>query len=101
MNKEEILERSRSQKMDEREEFEKDKSLKWALITMAILSAIFAFIRSEQNLPIMDLPVVMCGSTSVAFLYRFIKTKCKSDLMCSVITICVAIIALIRFCMGY
>lgn len=101
MNKEEILEKSRSQRRDEREEFVKDKSLKWALITMAILGAVFALIREQQNLPIMDLPVIVCGSTAVAFIYRFVKTKNISDLMFSIITVCVAILSLVRYCMGY
>jgi hypothetical protein len=101
MNKEEILEKSRAQKVDERIEFVKDKSLKWALITMAVLSGIFAFIRGQQNQPMMDLAVVVCGSTSVAFFYRYIKAKDTSDLICSIITFCVAILALIRYCMGH
>ncbi len=101
MEKEEVLERIRLQKKDEREEFVRDKSVKWALITMAILSSIFAFIRAENNLPMMDLPVIVCVSTSVAFMYRFIKTEVKSDLVYSIITICVAIIAFIRFCQGH
>lgn len=101
MNREEVLEKIRLQKKDEREEFVRDKSVKWALITMAILSGIFAFVRAENNLPMMDLPVIVCGSASVAFMYRFTKTKVKSDLVCSIITVCVAIIALIRFCQRY
>lgn len=42
MNKEEILEKGRSENKDERDEIIREKSIKWTFLTMVALSAIFA-----------------------------------------------------------
>jgi hypothetical protein len=101
MNKEEILERSRKENVDEREVFVHDRSMKWTMLTMVVLSVIFAFIRESRGQSIMDLSVVLCGSFSVAFMYRFIKTRRKDCLILGIIGFIVAVLALIRFIMGY
>ncbi len=101
MNKEEILEQSRSENRDERDDDVRDKSLKWTLITMVILSAVFAFLRARRGETMLDLTVVVCGSVSVSFFYRFAKTKRRELLILGGIIALAAILALIRFCMGY
>jgi hypothetical protein len=101
MNKEEILARSRRENKDEREIMVRDQSMRWTLITMAVLAVIFAFIRDSRGQTVMDLSVVVCGSCSATFIYRFIKTKRRDCLILGILSIAVAIFALIRFIMGY
>lgn len=101
MNKEEILERSRKENMDEREVFVRDQSMRWTMLAMTALSVIFAFIRESRGQSIMDLAVVLCGSCSVTFIYRFVKTMRKDCLILGIMSIIVAVLALIRFLMGY
>jgi hypothetical protein len=101
VNKDEVLEKSRKENKDERDEIVRDKSMRWTLIMMVTLSAIFAFIRANNGDSIMDLTVVVCGSVFVSFTYRYLKTKRSELLIMGIISACVAIVALVRFCMGY
>lgn len=101
MDRDEILKISRNEKRDERDEQIQDKSMRWTLITMVALSAVFAYIRAGKGESVMDLSVVVCGSVFVSFLYRYIKTKKTENLVLGIICLLVAILALIRFCLGY
>ena len=101
MNKEEILEKGRSENKDERDVIVRDQSIKWTFITMVVLSAVFAYLRAVQGQTMMDLTVVVCGSVSVSFLYRFFQTKRKDLLILGLIILLCAIVALVRFCIGY
>ncbi len=101
MNKEEILEKAREENKDEREESVRDQSIKWTFLTMVILSALFAYIRASQGQSMMDLTVVVCGSVCVSFSYRFFKTGRRTFLILGIVLLLTAILALIRFCLGY
>ena len=101
MKKEEILAKSRSENRDEREEIVRDKSMRLTYVTMAVLSAVFAYIRGLKGESVMDLSVVVCGSVCVSFLYRYFKTNKRDYLIWGITTACVAILALVRFCMGH
>jgi len=101
MDKEEILEKSRLENRDERDDDVRDKSLRWTLATMVILSAVFAYLRAQQGESMMDLTVVVCTSVSVSFFYRFAKTKRRELLILGVVIALAAILALVRFCTGY
>jgi len=101
MNKEEILEKGRSENKDERDEIIRDQSIKWTFMTMVVLSAIFAYLRAVQGQTVMDLTVVVCGSVSVSFLYRFFQTKRKDLLILGLVMLLCAIVALVRFCIAY
>ena len=103
MNKEEILAKSRKENegCDEFQLQVRDKSMRWTYITMVVVAAIFAFIREEQGLPIMDLSVTICSSVCVGQFYRFIKTKDKWCLMLAVVALIVGIFAIIRFLGGH
>ncbi|MEA4914133.1 MAG: DUF6442 family protein [Christensenella sp.] len=101
MKKEEILEKSRSENKDERDEMIRDQSVKWTFLTMVVLSAIFAYLRVMQGQTMMDLTVVVCGSVSVSFLYRYFKTKRKELLVLGIVILICAGVALIRFCTGH
>ena len=101
MKKEEILEKSRSENKDERDEMVRDQSIKWTFLTMVLLSAVFAYLRAMQGQTMMDLTVVVCGSVSVSFLYRYFKTKRKELLTLGVVILLCAVVALIRFCTGH
>lgn len=99
MNKEEILEKSRKSE-DEMTVQVKDKSFKWILITMVVLAAIFAFIREEQGYPISDLTITVSGACFIGFIYRFIKTKDKYNLLLAIFTLISCIIGIYGFCIG-
>ena len=101
MKKEEILEKSRSENKDEREEIIRDQSIKWTFLSMVVLSAIFAYLRAAQGQTMMDLTVVVCGSVSVSFLYRYCKTKRKELLILGVVILLCALVALFRYCTGH
>ena len=103
MNKEEILAKSRKENegCDEFQIQVRDKSIKWTYITMVVVAAVFAWIREEQGLPMMDLCVTICFSVCVGQWYRFIKTKDKGCLIMAVITLLVGIFAIIRFLGGH
>ena len=101
MKKEEILEKGRSENKDERDEMIRDQSIKWTFMTMVVLSAIFAYLRAVQGQTMMDLTVIVCGSVSVSFLYRFFQTKRKDLLILGLVILLCAIVALVRFCTGY
>jgi cell division GTPase FtsZ len=101
MDKDEILKKAQAEKHDEREVQVKDKSMMWSYIVMVLVAAIFSFIRSEQGLPMMDLTATVSASVCAAMTYRFIKTKDKSYLLVALVSLCVAIIATVRFFMGH
>ena len=102
MNKEEILKKAQTEKVDEERELQvKDKSMMWSYIAMVIVAAIFLFIRSEQGNPMMDFTSIVSFSVLANQTYRFNKTKEKQYLIVGFIALCVAITATIRFMMGH
>jgi len=101
MKKEEILEKGRAENRDEREDAVRDQSIRWTFMTMVLLSAVFAYLRAAQGQTMMDLTVVVCGSVSVSFLYRFFKTKRKELLLLGLVVLACAVIALVRYCTGH
>lgn len=101
MNREEVLKMAQNENSDEREVQIKDKSLRWTYITMVIVAAIFAFIREQNGLPMMDLCATVGASVCTGQIYRFIRTKKKEYLVVGIIMFIVVIFAVIRFCMGH
>ena len=101
MNKEEILEKSRAEQKDKRDIVIRDQSIRWTFMTMVVLSAVFAYLRAAQGQTMMDLTVVVCGSVSVSFLYRYVKTKRKDLLVLGLVLLICAVVALVRFCTGH
>ena len=101
MEREEILKRAQAENRDERELQVKDKSMMCSYIVMVLMAAVFSFIRSEQGLPMMALSATVCGSVCAAMTYRFVMTKKKQCLYIAVIAFIVAVVAVIRFCMGH
>lgn len=101
MNKEEILAKAKQENKDERELLVRDQSMRWTYLTMVITAAVFAFIREQKGQPMMDLCVTVCASVCVGQLYRYVKTTDRSCLILGGIALVVAIISLIRFCMGH
>lgn len=100
MEKEEILHRSRMEQKDEREEFIRDKSMKWMVITMCGVAAVFAMIRASKGQSMQDLIVTVCSAASASHWYRYKHTKQKDYLYMGVITLAAALMALAAFCMG-
>jgi hypothetical protein len=100
MNKDEILEKSRLEDRDEREEQIRDKAIKWTFLMMVLTSAIFAVIRGLKGESVLDLPVIVCSSITVFQLYKYFRLKKKEFLTFGIITLSAAAICLIGFCMG-
>lgn len=101
MTRDEILSKAKNESSDEMEVQVHDKSMKWTYITMVVIAAIFAFIRAEKYLPMMDLCTTVGASVAVGMLYRYFKTKEKSTLVLGIISAAVAIFGLVRYIMGY
>lgn len=100
MNKNEILEKSRSESRDEREEQIKDKAIKWTFLVMVLTSAIFSVIRGLRGESVLDLPVIVCSSIAVFQLYRYFRIKKREFLILGITTLSAAAVCLIGFCMG-
>ena len=75
--------------------------MKWTYLTMVIVAAVFAYIRGMKDQPMMDLCVTVCASVSVGQLYRYWKLRCKDCLILGLVALAVAVVALVRFCMGH
>lgn len=101
MDKNEILKKAQREGKDEMELQIKDKSMKWTYLTMVAAAAIFSFIRSEQGLPMMDLCATVCASVCVGNTYRYIRNRDGRYLVMALITLVVAVFAVIRFFMGH
>lgn len=103
MNKEEILAKSRkeNERCDEFQLQVRDKSMKWTYLTMVVTAAIFAEIRANKGLPMMDLCATVGLSVCAGQFYRFMKTKDKGCLIMAVVTLVIGVFAIIRFLGGH
>ena len=101
MNKEDILEKSRLEHSDEREDAVRDRSLRWTLAVMTVLSVVFALLRAYKGQSTADLAVVVCGSVGATFVYRFVKTKQVYFLVLAAVLFAAAVLSLIRFFLEY
>ncbi len=103
MEREEILRKAQAEGKngDERETQVRDRSMKWTYLTMVLVAAVFAYIRGMKGQPMMDLCVTVCASVCVGQLYRYWKLKRRACLILGLITLLVAAVALVRFCMGH
>lgn len=100
MDKKEILEKAQAEKTDEREAFIFDKSMLWAFLVMTLSAGTFTIVRSCQDLPIMDLCSTVCLSVGTGFLYRFIKSRQKFNLITGAMMIFFGIVSAVEFFMG-
>ena len=101
MDKKEILERAQSEKVDERETFINDRSMRWTYLIMTLLAGIFTIVRSVREQPIMDLCATVCLSVCAGFMYRYIKNRERFYLIAAVLLAVFGIAAAVRFFMGY
>ncbi|MDO4357525.1 MAG: DUF6442 family protein [Clostridia bacterium] len=101
MNKSEILARARNEKTDEMAIRVRDQSMRWTYLTMVAVAALFAYLRASKGQPMMDLCVTVCASVAVGHFYRAIRLHERSYLIIGLITLLVAVLSLIRFCMGH
>lgn len=100
MNKKEILAKAREEKIDEREVFISDKSMRWTFLVMALSAGVFTIARSIQDLPVADLCATVCLSVGAGHFYRFIKTKEKSYLAMTAAMMFFGILSTIEFFLG-
>lgn len=101
MKKEDVLAMAQAENRDERAEQVKDQSMRWTYIVMVLTAAVFAFIRAEKGESMMDLSVTVCASVAAGQFYRFGKTRDRYCLGLALVALCVGVLALVRFCLGY
>lgn len=100
MKKEEILEKARKEKTDEREKFVNDRSAVWMAVAMALASAFFVCVRGEDA-PMSDLAAICCFSASVCFVYRFVRLKQVYYLIMALVMAALTVVSTIRFFQGH
>lgn len=100
MDKKEILEKAQAEKIDEREVFIADKSLRWTYIAMALAVGVFMIVRSIRDLPIADLCATICLSVGAGHLYRFVKTREKWYLIMTVAMLFFGTLSVVEFFLG-
>lgn len=101
MEKEEVLKKAQAEQRDEMAVQVRDQSMRWTYLVMVLSAAVFAFLRSEQGLPMMDLCATVCFSVCAGQVYRFIKLRRRFCLILAVITLIVGIFAVIRYLGGH
>lgn len=101
MDKKEILQKAQAEKIDERNVFISDKSMRWAFLVMALSAGVFTIVRSIQDLPIADLCATVCLSVGAGHMYRFVKTKDKGYLAMTIAMMFFGIMSAVRFFMGH
>lgn len=101
MKKEEILEKARAEKIDERETFISDRSMKWTYLVMALTAGIFIIVRSIRDMYAADLCSVVCFSAAAGNIYRFVKTKERWSLVAGIILIAAGIFTAVTFFIDY
>lgn len=94
------MEKAQAEKIDERDVFISDKSMRWAFIVMALSAGIFTIVRSIQDLPVTDLCATVCFSVGAGHMYRFFKTKEKFYLIMTIAMMFFGIISTVRFFMS-
>lgn len=100
MNKKEILEKAQAEKIDEREAFIADKSMRWTYIAMALAVGVFIIVRSIRDLPVSDLCATVCLSVGAGHFYRFLKSKEKGYLIMAVAMLFFGMLSTIEFFLG-
>lgn len=100
MDKKEILQKAQAEKIDEREVFISDRSMRWTYIVMVLSAGIFTIVRSCQDLPIMDLCATVCFSVATGHIYRFVKTREKFNIIMGIAMLVIGAFATVRFFMG-
>lgn len=101
MKKEEILEKARAEKIDERETFISDRLMKWTYLVMALTAGIFIIVRSIRDMYAADLCSVVCFSAAAGNIYRFVKTKERWSLVAGIILIAAGIFTAVTFFIDY
>lgn len=101
MKKEEILAKAQAERVDEREIFINDRSIKWTYLVMIISAGIFMIVRSTRDMPITDLCATVCLAVAAGNIYRSIKTKDKWYLIAGIVMAVSGIFTAVRFFMGH
>lgn len=101
MKKEEILAKARAEKVDERETFISDRSMRWTYLVMALTTGIFMIARSFRDMYTADLCSVVCFSAAAGNIYRYVKTREKWRLFAGIVLLAAGIFAAASFFMDY
>ena len=101
MKKEEILAKAQAEKVDERETFISDRSMRWTYLVMAVTAGIFMIVRSIRDMSVTDLCSVVCLSVSAGNIYRFVKTKEKWYLVAGIVMLAAGVFTAVRFFTGH
>ena len=101
MKKEEILAKAQAERVDEREIFINDRSIRWTYLVMVMAAGIFMIVRSTRDMPITDLCATVCLAVAAGNIYRGIKTKDKWYFIAGIVVAASGIFTAVRFFMGY
>lgn len=101
MKKEEILAKAQAEKVDERETFISDRSMRWTYLVMALSAGIFMIVRSIRDMYAADLCSVVFLSVAAGNIYCYVKTKEKWCLVAGIILFAAGIINAVMFFMHY
>lgn len=101
MKKEEILAKAQAEKVDERETFISDRSMRWTYLAMALTAGIFMIVRSIRDMNAPDLCSVVCFSAAAGNIYRYVKTKEKWSLFAGIALLAGGILTAVAFFMDY
>lgn len=101
MKKEEILAKAQAEKVDERETFISDRSMRWTYLVMAVTAGIFMIVRSIRDMYAADLCSVACLSVAAGNIYRFVKTKEKWCLIAGIALLVSGVLTAVMFFIDY
>lgn len=101
MKKEEILAKAQAEKVDEREIFISDRSMRWTYLVMAVTAGIFMIVRSIRDMYAADLISVVCFSAAAGNIYRYVKTKEKWSLLAGIVLLAAGLFTAVAFFMDY
>ncbi|MBD5384777.1 MAG: hypothetical protein HDR72_07235 [Ruminococcaceae bacterium] len=101
MKKEEILAKAQAEKVDEREIFISDRSMRWTYLVMAVTAGIFMIARSIRDMYAADLISVVCFSAAAGNIYRYVKTKEKWSIFAGIVLLAAGLFSAAAFFMDY
>ena len=101
MKKEEILAKAQAEKVDEREIFISDRSMRWTYLVMSVTAGIFMIVRSIRDMYAADLISVVCFSAAAGNIYRYVKTKEKWSIFAGIVLLAAGILTAASFFMDY
>ncbi|GGL50746.1 DUF6442 family protein [Sporolactobacillus putidus] len=97
MKKDEILEKSRAEKLDEREEHIDDESFIYSFLGVLIVSVLITVWNTIHGKPYSDIGAIICGAIASASLFKYKQNKRKRSLFAGILASSASISCLILY----